>query len=425
MIRNPEYFVTKGLGKLNSDRFKIDISFEIFLINQKIAIYCYQNEYNPISLIDKFKLMGEFDKYFSITGITEKNENIQAINLIMTALNDKFIELISNSQIVIGSYFEPFAEKIIYSISNLFGYNFNLEYNGFKIEVASEINSIKENISKFWEIPQVASRITLSKEIDSVENYTLLINHFFRLLSLGTGRQLSFGKQHLYQKDKDFTILQNNFSSHKGVREIIPSNRIKDFVLLALPIIKEWNSDEFKDFKMILEYLNVSDDGYLDDRLFMLIQSWEVFANTWFLPKYKLPGELEELKKSIKPILEKWHNEYPNFDNDRFWDGRIYDSLKWDKTIKIIENTLNYFNLDNKKLNLNIEKLVRLRHLVAHKGRFGNSDDENINDIISCQFSLRLLLLKLFGYNGEVIDYRDVTKTHGVKIVSISEFEFQ
>lgn len=83
---------------------------------------------------------------------------------------------------------------------------------------------------------------------------------------------------------------------------------------------------------------------------------------------------------------------------------------------------MSHFNLDNTKLNLNVEKLVRLRHSVAHKGRFGNNDDKIIDDIIHCQFSLRLLLLKLLGYKGEVIDYRNVTKTHGVKIVSISEF---
>lgn len=51
----------------------------------------------------------------------------------------------------------------------------------------------------------------------------------------------------------------------------------------------------------------------------------------------QLPIELEKLKESIKPILREWHNENLNFDKDRFWDNRIYDSLKWDKTIKIIE----------------------------------------------------------------------------------------
>lgn len=425
MIRNPEYFVVKGHGKLNNDEINIAISFEVFLINKRIVIYCYLNDSKTITVKNSFFLINKFDTYCTITGITETNQNFVASKLLMTQLNDKYIELISNSQVIIGSYFELFADKVVYPISNLFGFNFNIDYAGYKIVLVSEKNSIKKNISTYWEIPQIAASITLSKETESIENYTFLINDLIRLLSLATGRHLSISIQHFYNKDKDFIILQNNFSSHKGISKIIPEFLIKDFILITLPVIKEWNSDKSKDFRLILAYIDASDEGYLDDRLFMLIQSWEVFANTWFQGKYQLPIELKNLKNNLKPILAKWHTENPNFDKDKFWDNRIYDSLKWDKTTKTLEKTLEYYNLDNKKLNLNLEKLVKLRHKVAHKGRFGHEDHEIINDIIKCQFALRLLLLKLFNYKGKILDYRAVTKTHDVKTVDISEFEIE
>ena len=61
--------------------------------------------------------------------------------------------------------------------------------------------------------------------------------------------------------------------------------------------------------------------------------------------------------------------------------------------------------------------------MVAHKGRFGNEDKTIINDLINYQFSLRLLLLKLFEYKGKVFDYREVTRTHNALIADIAEFE--
>ncbi len=148
MIRNPEYFEVKGNGKLVSDNFIMDISFEVFLINKKIAIYCYQNKYDAHSLINRFHVLDAFENYFSLTGITEKNEKIQAIKLTLTELNDKFIEFIPNSQIIIGSYFEPFADKIIYPLPNLFEFNFNLEYDGFNIELIPESDTIDEKTKR-------------------------------------------------------------------------------------------------------------------------------------------------------------------------------------------------------------------------------------------------------------------------------------
>lgn len=114
MIGSPKYFHITGNGELisNDQRFKVD--FEIFLINQQSVIYC-KTDFNPaVSVLNR-----GFEDW-SLKGYTNSKEYVFATDLTITEFINNFIELVSNNNIIIGDYFNVFADKIEYPINNLY-----------------------------------------------------------------------------------------------------------------------------------------------------------------------------------------------------------------------------------------------------------------------------------------------------------------
>jgi hypothetical protein len=228
MISSPKFYKIIGSGKLLNTDFETNVSFEFFLINKRIVIYCHLDDSNTSLIIKKFRLFNGFDSYYKIIVITEDKKNFIADKLMITCLRDDFIELISNSQIEIGDSSKDIADKVIYPLSNLFPYNFHLDYNGFRINLESEKDSIKKNIATYWEIPQIAAKLFIEKLNEKIENYILLANYGIRLLSLFSGRYLSISEQYFYPDTNDLVIFQNNFSSFLGINEILPEIEVSD-----------------------------------------------------------------------------------------------------------------------------------------------------------------------------------------------------
>lgn len=249
-----------------------------------------------------------------------------------------------------------------------------------------------------------------------IVNYTEIINYIKQLLSLATGKMLSSGIQHFYLGKKKFTLIQNNFASSNCIKPIIPIFELPKLLGVGLKSLSTWDIDKFKDLRTILEFLSSTDNGWVDDRVLSLIQCYEIIVHKW-LKKKTLPEELKVLKQRLKPILKEWREDYPDFDQNGFWSGRINDSIKWGSTISLLENVLFESGLDNKVLKVNFNKLVNSRHSVAHTGSIGNINI--LDDLINGQFSLRLCILKMIGYDGQVIDYRVDSK----KRQSITDYD--
>lgn len=159
------------------------------------------------------------------------------------------------------------------------------------------------------------------------------------------------------------------------------------------------------DFRTILEYLNETDHGYLDDRILRIVQCWEIVSSTWNNQKPNLSPEVVELKCSLKQTLKEWHKKFPGFDKDGLIGDRLHKGLEWDRVINLLNGTLIKFEIDNSAVKIDFPKIVKLRNSVAHKGRFG--DEDALDDLIKAQFGIRLVLLRILGYDGQIIDYID------------------
>ena len=412
MIESPGYFKTEGEGELYVGKYKFLVSFQVFLINQDSVIYCKMDG-SPVFAIDI-----DYSTKWSLKGTTIERNSFFATDLIITQLNGDFVELISNNNIIIGDYFDFAVDRVIYPLANLFDLNFEATVDDFRITVKSERNSIKKNISKYWGIPQISSELIVEKDNEPIDSFKEIANYIIRLLSLGTGRHLVINIQTFFSKSKSFTLLQNAYVSPAYIGSLLLANDFPDLLIKGIPILRSWNMEKFKDLRIILIYLNATDKGYVDDRVLKLVQCYEIIAHKWVKSKYKLTSELTALKQRLKSAIKDWKKEYPKYDPNGFWSGRIHKSLEWEKTFKLLEDVLVSQNLDLKKLDVDFSKLVELRHEVAHSGRFGSVNA--IKDLVNGQFALRLYLLKILDFNGKIRDYRG---TDWSKFKDISDFE--
>jgi hypothetical protein len=411
MIKEPKYFFDKGYGTLSNNKFKTDVEFELFLISGEVVIYCKTKKLSPFVFVNSDNL--------TLSGFTEENKKIQANNLLAPLITNDFIELVPNPFVFIGDYFDNFYDQISFPITNLFDVRLDLNFNGFDINIKPHGEKIQERISRYWKIPQVGTIIKLTKKTEVITNYEVTINSIILLLSLAKGRHISFAVMKQYQKDKQLTVLGNKFCSNNYIHEIVPTSYLSDFLMNGTKVLTSWSNDEILDFKTVLEYLNDTDTGYLDDRVFRIMQCWEIVANRWSNASKKLPTELNGLKQSLRRILKSWHTEFTNYDVEKFWDNRILGSLKWQKNITTLEDTLARYCIDNSKLKVDFKKLVDYRNAVAHSGRLGK--EKPIVELITAQFSLRLVLLRLLDYDNKVLDYRFSNEDY-IKPIDIKVF---
>ena len=156
------------------------------------------------------------------------------------------------------------------------------------------------------------------------------------------------------------------------------------------------------EIRTILEYVNDTDIGYVDNNVMSMIQAWEILANKEGA-EYKISEGIKELKSKLKPIISEWHKNNPTFDK-AIISQRISDSLNWDKTINRLNNLLDQFGFNRDVLEVDFKSLVSWRHKVAHEGMIRGEDNKLIaNKLLDAQFAFRILLLRKVGYTGKVL----------------------
>ncbi len=411
MIESPTYYKTEGEGDLYGEKYNFKVGFKVFLINQDCVIYCEMDD-SPIFSIDI-----DSSTKWSLKGTTKDKKSFFATDLIITQLSNDFVELIPSNNIIVGDYFDFTADKIVYPLANLFDVNFETTIDEFKVTLKSERHSIKKNISKYWRIPQVGSELILEKDNEPIDSFTEMANYIIQLISLGTGRQLAINIQNFFNTTKSFTLIQNNQISSDFIGPLLPDNEYPDLLKLGIPILKSWSMDKFKDLRIVQHFLNSTDKGYVDDRVLRLVQCYEIIAHNWIQLNYKLSPELLALKKRLKAAIKEWNLEFPEYDKTGFWSGRVHKSLEWEKTVKLLENVLVSQNLDLSKLDVDFNRLVKLRHAVAHTGSIG--PDNAIKELMNGQFALRIFLLKTFNFKGKI---RETRGSGWSEFIDISEF---
>jgi hypothetical protein len=398
-FERPSFVKHFGKAKLHHDEFVIDVDFRYYLINERGVLFCTSDQ--PLSFLQSISL---WNSKWMIIGRNQEDKSFRSLDLFLTKYDGKSsFELEQRNDIIIGEIKKGEENDFAtYWVSNFFANNFEFEYAGFRVEVKRISNYDHVLIQKYWQIPQFGSTIKLIKKNESKEAYDTLINSIVTLLTLAFGKALSFPLREFGKNGHSLVLISNTRSTHRKIQSIISEESLGQYLVAVLPYFNEEFNVNYLELRTLLEYVNSTDIGYLDDRVLSMVQAWEIIAKKWGRP-YEIAEEIKELKKNIRPIIQEWHQKYPNFDKAMI-SQRISDSLIWDKTIKRLEDLLEQYKFNREVLDVDFKSLVKWRHKVAHEGVLHSVDNDNVADkLLDAQFAVRLLILKRIGYSGKVL----------------------
>ena len=129
-----------------------------------------------------------------------------------------------------------------------------------------------------------------------------------------------------------------------------------------------------------------------------MAKAWGVFG--------ALPESVISLRSRLLEALRQWKKEHPNSDPHGFWGSRISSIFDWPKLKDAIERLAASFGLDFEQVALDINLLKEARDSVAHSGKlsenFTGPDRQALDLLITAQYCLQLLLLRMLTYKGRV-----------------------
>jgi hypothetical protein len=281
-----------------------------------------------------------------------------------------------------------------YSIDfSLYDYVFHIESDEDKIE----------NYNKLL-MQTDASSETGILTIKKNTNQSKLLNYaqdIMNLLSLALGKSIIFNRQEYSIDDKISPVLKEMVLNHNEGKQIVPDCELEKYLEQTFPYWSNLIKEEKDKYFVLIDYLNQTKTGFIEDRILRTMQAWECACNYW-IDKVELDDDAKELKKDIKALYRKWKNGDSNKDQDGKLMGKISNAFDQEIIIKKLYQLIYTFKLNVNKINLDLNKLKDLRDQVAHNGRIDIPGKEAINYLNPGIMGLQLILLKKFGYTGKV-----------------------
>ena len=202
-----------------------------------------------------------------------------------------------------------------------------------------------------------------------------------------------------------------------GPGPAIPSHKLNDFIATALHALESLVPKQRALVRLATTYINLSEGPYLDTRLFAIMQAWESLSMAW-VKKPSLPADLLCLRSRIIGLLKEWRRDHASSDLDGFWGSRLVSALDWYSLHQQVEAFATMWNVDLKRLGVDLILLRRVRDSVAHTGQLPedpSADAESRHELLrNARHALRLVLLQLLGYHDLVMVSKDgwkVTKS--------------
>lgn len=407
----PNLIIHEGIGTFISGDIEFEASFEIIHYPQHTIINAQP------------KISFDFDKIFKsqnlwdFHGLIEHNICVSGQDLLCTnASNSNFT-------------FEPLKEmKFGYtSMTNFAHAQFPLVglYDGqIKIDhdnwqfatsgIIQETPLIKTK-SELWNLPLEGNTLLL-KNIKgaSIKDFQTKANNIVLLLSLAVGNTVTFNRQLFYQNDKLMVeIWRRKPDYHFGARQCIPFFELNSFLEKSLSNFEKWSKDKRDTYYSVVNFINSSSKGFLEDRLLRLCIAWESLTNKWLSKKNftNFNKDLNPFKKYLKEVIDKF--ELPENHDKEFIKDRILMALNWESLFNSLMKLMDQYNLDHDKLKLDLEKLIKIRNDIAHSGQFKKKYPKKyLADLIFYnKVGLRVLLLTELGYDGLIEFKQDGWKT--------------
>lgn len=191
--------------------------------------------------------------------------------------------------------------KTEFLLKNYFCSN-RIEFSFLQEKILIEYDSKKDDeirrIKTELESNSETGLLTLFNKKNHEESKKLAID-IILLLSLALGENIIFDK-FIFRED----LINESFekkmvvTANKG-QQIIPNERIKQFLEKTLPIYVNLSDIEKNEFFVIINYLNQTSESHIEDRILRMAQAWECAAMYWGKEKIVLTDELLDLREKI------------------------------------------------------------------------------------------------------------------------------
>ncbi len=325
-----------------------------------------------------------------------------------------------NADIIIGNKLDKPIKEAYYPLLSYFEGAFSLTDDRWNIEVIKNPNGPEhtKSIAENWQIPIEGLTLHLSHLGATLEQYREKAYQIARLLSLASGNEVTFHRQIiLWNEGNELEIWRMMNGGEYGPGFCILETCISDYLRDALSSWRTFSQQEQENISLAITYVNLSANGYMDEKLLRITQTWEMLANAWGSQTKELSDFIKELRKELKDVYTKWRDKYPNEDTNAFLWSRIVEALQWDRAIKKIEQLVNSNKINTQKIILDFKQLINVRNDVAHDGKMSmeirdNKDSPPYKLLMEAQFGIRILLLKKLGYSGKIVTSKNGWRTY-------------
>jgi len=404
----PDLIIRKGEGSFSSGNIAFNAAFEILHYPQNTTIEVFIK-----SDTDRFKIL-------------LPNNNWELVGKVDPDL-DVLINDLHRSKEFNGKFvFRPYNEIRFGSLSdNNFTYA-EFPLGGFyygKIDIVLDnwhISTIEHNSNAAlldansfnWNTQFEGLSLILRNNSATIEDYQSKANNITMLLSLAVGNDIAFNRQ-IYYNDESFLfeIWRRKVDYNFGVKPCIPDSEINDYLNKTLSRFEKWNKKKKDRFYSVINYINSSNKGFLEERLLGLCIAWESLTSGWIKLKKEKNEELNSLKESLKCLIDNFN--LPKEYDKELIKNRILLALDWERLNSLLINLLNHYELDQEKLGFDFKTLIKIRNDIAHSGQFRKkySKRDLVDLINNNKLGLQIVLLKELGYDGIIVCKIDKRET--------------
>lgn len=356
-----------------------------------------------------------------LDGEVENGKPIVAGNLLFFRLDGEMITLNSFKDLYFGSKELDGICRAEFPLVGLSKENFEVNIDEWTIRCNGEENkvSFSHDIQRIWQVPLEGKILTIEKKDQKQPQFLEKAICITNLLSLALANDVTFNRQLYYiQNELASEEWRRRESSNLGVERCIPDFCMDHFLVSTLSVFEKWDPQKRKLFFSTVDYINSSGTGYLEDRILRLSIAWEALADEWRIREKKKEDELKLLKKQLKEVITAF--DFPDFYDKELVTNRVLDSLKRERNTEKLQQFAHQYRLDERKIGLNFDLLIKVRNDIAHSGLFRKKYDKHelLELLYSHKLGLQLILLIELKYDG-LIEFKDDGWVSRIKLASL------
>lgn len=348
-----------------------------------------------------------------LSGTLNDRRHIEAESLIQTGTpkGPHSFEFSALTEVCLGTQLDDPPTQSQFPLVGYFDGPFSLHHREWEIaaESGDQVQNAK-NLGKRWRLPTEGMLLKLVRPGASTAGHLEMARSVMTLASLAAGTGVSSHRHFFIWEKGELETWRYMTGDERGPGPIVPSFDMTSYLQAALVHLDALTPEKRFALRLAVDYINLSADGYLDTRLFHIMQPWEFLAKTW-RREGKLSEEVLCLRSRLKRVLKEWRQNHADIDPYGFWGSRVFSVFEWPKLKDEIEQLAGTFGLNLGLLGLNLDQLKNARDDVAHSGELPeklSGDSRHALDLLTqAQRCLQLLLLRMLGYEGRVHKAKD------------------